>query len=101
MSTPAPFDRALVDAAAQTLSGASRFWFTRRGLMFELCRRDAWPDPQTDLDAQEQAFAAALAAYEADHGELERLVRPELAPSGIVAHFSLRWISTWGTSLRV
>lgn len=85
MSTPLAFDPQLVDAAARALSGASGFWFTRRGLMFELCRRDAWPDPQADLDAQEQAFAAALAAYEADHGELGRLVRPELAPPGIGA----------------
>ena len=35
----------IVAAAAAELEGTSRFWFTRRNLMFELCRRQAWAEP--------------------------------------------------------
>lgn len=77
----ATLDSTIVLAAARELSAASGFWFTRRILMFELCRREAWPDPGSDLDACETEFATALAALERAHGRLERLIRPEeLAP---------------------
>jgi hypothetical protein len=72
-----------VAEAAKALSRASGFWFTRRCLMFELCRRGAWPDPGTDLDGCERDFAAALAEHERRAGQLSRLVRPETAIAGI------------------
>lgn len=74
-----------VSEAIAALSGVRGFWFTRRCLMFELCRREAWPDPGADLQASEQAFAAALAQYEQHAGLLERLVRPEQAIPGVAA----------------
>jgi hypothetical protein len=76
-------DAQTVCAAAQALSGASGFWFTRRCLMFELCRREAWPDPGVDLDGCERDFAVALADYERESGGLARLVRPEQAIEGV------------------
>lgn len=72
-----------VEQAVKALSRASGFWFTRRCLMFELCRRNAWPDPGNDLDACERDFAAALAEHERRAGQLSRLVRPEDALPGI------------------
>jgi hypothetical protein len=76
-------DAQVVEQAAKALSRASGFWFTRRCLMFELCRREAWPDPGKDLDGCEQEFAAALAEHELRAGRLSRLVRPEDAIPGI------------------
>jgi hypothetical protein len=72
-----------VEQAVKAMSRASGFWFTRRCLMFELCRRNAWPDPGNDLDACERDFAAALAEHESRAGRLSRLVRPEAALPGI------------------
>jgi hypothetical protein len=72
-----------VKAAVASLSGARNLYFTRRCLMFQLCRQDAWSDPGAELDASEQAFAAALEQHERTHGQLERLIRPELAAPGI------------------
>jgi hypothetical protein len=51
--------------------------------MFELCRRDGWPEPDLDLDGCERDFAAALAEYERSAGPLARLVRPETAIPGV------------------
>lgn len=82
-SCVAALDPSTVSAAAAALSGPSNFWFTRRCLMFELCRRDAWPDPGADLEACERDFAAALSEYEREAGELAQLVRPEQAIAGI------------------
>jgi hypothetical protein len=76
-------DAQTVEQAATLLSRASGYWFTRRGLMFELCRRGAWPDPGIDLDGCERDFAAALAEHERRAGPLPRLVRPEAALAGI------------------
>lgn len=76
-------DAQVVSAAAQALSGSSGFWFTRRCLMFELCRRGAWPDPGPGLRACEQDFGAALATYEREFGRLALLVRPEEAVLGV------------------
>jgi hypothetical protein len=81
----------VVEQAVKALSRASGFWFTRRCLMFELCRRSAWPDPGTygesggesGLDACERDFAEALAEHERRVGQLPRLVRPEDALAGI------------------
>ncbi|KIG19566.1 hypothetical protein DB30_00075 [Enhygromyxa salina] len=81
-ATPA-LDPQTVLAAAKALSGSTGFWFTRRCLMFELCRRRVWPDPGANLAACEQNFAAALASYEQTSGQLERLVRPEQAIAGV------------------
>jgi hypothetical protein len=81
--TAMTLDAQAVEQAAKLLSRASGFWFTRRCLMFELCRRGAWPDPGNDLDGCEQDFAAALAEHERRAGQLPRLVRPELAIAGI------------------
>lgn len=79
----AALDAEVVGAATAALSGSTGFWFTRRCLMFELCRRDAWPDPGDELDVCERDFAAALAKYERVAGRLPRLVRPEEAVLGI------------------
>lgn len=81
--TVSALDAQLVCAAAQALSGSTGFWFTRRCLMFELCRRGAWPDPGADLEGCERDFAAALSEYERDAGCLARLVRPEQAIAGV------------------
>lgn len=92
--TPTTLDAQTVEQAVNVMSRASGFWFTRRCLMFELCRRGAWPDPGTygahdesggesGLDACERDFAAALAEYESRVGQLPRLVRPEAAVAGI------------------
>jgi hypothetical protein len=87
MSAVSVLDAQTVRAAAEALSGASGFWFTRRCLMFELCRRGAWPDPDVDLDACERDFALALANLEREVGRasggLARLVRPEEAIPGV------------------
>lgn len=72
-----------VEAAAAELSGEAGYFFTRRNLMFELVRREAWPDPGNDLRGCEQRFAAALVEHETKHGPLARLVRPEQAPAGL------------------
>jgi hypothetical protein len=76
-------DAQTVEQAAKALSRVSGFWFTRRCLMFELCRRGAWPDPGMDLDGCERDFAAALSEHERRSGQLPRLVRPEAAITGI------------------
>lgn len=76
-------DEKAVEQAAKALSRSSGFWFTRRCLMFELCRRKAWPDPGADLESSERWFAAALAEHESQMGPLARLVRPESAVTGI------------------
>lgn len=76
-------DEKTVEQAAKAISRANKFWFTRRGLMFELCRKGAWPDPGTDLEGCEREFAAALAEHERHVGPLQRLVRPETAALGM------------------
>jgi hypothetical protein len=76
-------ERQTVEQASKALSRSSGFWFTRRSLMFELCRRGAWPDPGSDLEGCERDFAAALAEHERSAGRLPRLVRPEEAIPGI------------------
>lgn len=79
-------DPKVVEQAAGALSRAGKFWFTRRCLMFELCRRGAWTDPgkyESGLDGCERDFAAALAEHELRAGQLARLVRPEAAIAGI------------------
>jgi hypothetical protein len=76
-------ERQLVEQAAKALSRSSGFWFTRRCLMFELCRRGAWSDPGADLDACERDFAAALSEHERSFGRLPLLVRPEEAIPGV------------------
>jgi hypothetical protein len=78
-----PLDAKELEQAVKAMSRSSGFWFTRRCLMFELCRRNAWPDPGTDLDGCEREFAAALAEHESRTGQLARLVRPETAIAGI------------------
>lgn len=81
--TGSSLDAQTVEEAAKVLSRTSGLWFTRRCLMFELCRRGAWPDPGTDLDGCERDFAAALSEHEGRAGRLSRLVRPEAAIPGI------------------
>lgn len=71
------------EEALPALTSGGVFRYTRRNLMFELCRRGAWPDPAGDPDGCERAFEAALAEYEAREGRLEHLIRPEEAPPGL------------------
>jgi hypothetical protein len=77
----------MVELAAKALSRSSGFWYTRRCLMFELCRRGGWPDPgtygETGLEGCERDFAVALAEYERGAKRLPRLVRPEEAVPGV------------------
>ncbi|PRQ03118.1 hypothetical protein [Enhygromyxa salina] len=86
MNALRPLDPQTIFAATEALSGPGKFWFTRRCLMFELCRRRVWADPGPDIEACEREFEATLAAYEREHGSaggLDRLIRPEQAIPGV------------------
>jgi hypothetical protein len=76
-------DEKTVEQAVKALSRGNKFWFTRRCLMFELLRKNAWRDPGTDLEGCERDFAEALAEHERRVGQLARLVRPETAVAGM------------------
>jgi hypothetical protein len=71
--------------AVAAVSSDGAFWYTRRNLMYELVRAGTWPDPGSDPEDAHTRFAAALAAHEAEHGRLERLIRPENASPGLTA----------------
>jgi hypothetical protein len=70
-------------AAVAAVSSDGVFWYTRRNLMYELCRAGAWPDPGSDPEGAHARFAAALAGHEAEHAPLDRLIRPEQASPGL------------------
>jgi len=69
------FEPAQVVRAVRRLSARGRYWFNRRHLFYELRRRGQLPevDPVGEMDR----FASLLTRYEAEHGRLARLVRPE------------------------
>jgi hypothetical protein len=72
-------------AAVAAVSSDGVFWYTRRNLMYELCRAGAWPDPGADPEGAHARFAAALSEHEAEHEPLARLIRPEHASPGLSA----------------
>jgi hypothetical protein len=72
-----------VEAAVAAVSSDGAFWYTRRNLMYELCRAGAWPDPGSDPEGAHARFADALAEHEAEHAPLAELIRPEHASPGL------------------
>jgi len=70
-------------AAVAAVSSDGAFWYTRRNLMYALCRAGAWPDPGADPEAAHARFAVELAEHEAEHAPLPRLIRPEHASPGL------------------
>lgn len=83
MSGAAVLAPAAVAAAVAGVSSDGAFAYTRRNLMYELIRAGVWPDPGSDPEGAHARFAESLAAYEAEHGSLATLIRPEHASPGL------------------
>jgi hypothetical protein len=78
--THGELSRAGIEQAADALSLAGRFWFSRRNLYYELVRRGRLPAPSAPGELGLGGLDAALDATERTAGPLARLLRPERVP---------------------